>query len=109
MTTNNRRVAADARRIARDSGLTHRDQIATFRELLRRNYERGLEDGRQQERSENDALQPRTILLNISADILERMSARTEKIPNSDHACIAFREASANRRDEAEVGGELLA
>lgn len=107
MTDNHRRAAADARRIARDTGLADREQIATFRDLLRRNYERGLEEGRQQEQSENAAILPRTILLNIAADILERMSARTEKIPNSDHACIAFREASAILRDAASIGEEL--
>ena len=108
MTTNNRRVAADARRIARESGITDREQTRLIRELVRRNYERGLEDGRTQEREENSDVQPRTILLNTSADILERMSVRTDKIPNSERACGAYREASAILRDAALMGEDHL-
>lgn len=112
MTTNNRRVAADARRIAREMGVEDRDQTRLIRELVRRNYERGLEEGRAQERAENADFQPRTVLLNTSADILERMESRTDKIPNSDRACAAYREASAILRDAASLGesiGESIA
>jgi len=109
MTSNNRRVAADARRIAKEVGITDREQTKVIRELVRRNYERGLEEGRAHEREENGDAMPRTLLLNISADILDRMEARTGKIPNSDRACSAYREASAILRDAAVVGEDILA
>jgi hypothetical protein len=107
MTTNNRRVAADARRIARELGIEDRDLTRSIRDLVRRNYERGLEEGREQERTENGDLQPRTVLLNVGADILDRMEARTEKIPNSTRACSAYREASAILRDAATIGEDI--
>lgn len=108
MTTNNRRVAADARRIAREMGVEDREQTRLIRELVRRNYERGLEEGRAQERAENADFQPRTVMLNTSADILERMEARTGKIPNSDRACAAYQEASAILRDAATLGEDIV-
>ena len=108
MTTNNRRVAADARRIAREMGVKDREQTRLIRELVRRNYERGLEEGRAQERAENADFQPRTVMLNTSADILDRMEARTDKIPNSDRACSAYREASAILRDAATLGEDIV-
>lgn len=108
MTTNNRRVAADARRIAREMGLDDREQTKMIRDLIRRNYERGLEEGRAQEREENGDMMPRTVLLNTSADILDRMEARTEAIPNSDRAVSAYREASAILRDAATVGEDFV-
>jgi hypothetical protein len=51
---------------------------------------------------------PRTILLNTSADILDRMEARTAKIANSERACSAYREASAILRDAATVGEDIV-
>jgi hypothetical protein len=108
MTTNNRRVAADARRIARETGITDKEQTRMVRELVRRNYERGLEEGRAQERQENADFQPRTMLLHTSADLLDRVCAKTEKIPNSERACGAYREASAILRDAAEVGEDIV-
>lgn len=107
MTSNSRRVAADARRIAQEAGVEDRDKIRFIRDLVRRNYERGLEEGRAQERIENGDEQPRTVLLNSSADILDRMEARTEKIPNSDRAISAYREASAILRDAATLGEDF--
>lgn len=108
MTTNNRRVAADARRIAKEVGIEDRETTKAIRELVRRNYERGLEEGRAQEREENGDAMPRTILLNLSADILDRIEARTSKIPNSDRACSAYREASAILRDAVVVGEDII-
>lgn len=108
MTTNSRRVAADARRIAREMGIEDREQTRMIRELIRRNYERGLEEGRAQERRENGDMMPRTVLLNTSADILDRMEARTNAIPNSDRAASAYREASAILRDAATVGEDFV-
>lgn len=108
MTTNSRRVAADARRIAREMGIEDRDQTRLIRELIRRNYERGLDEGRAQERRENGDMMPRTVLLNTSADILDRMEARTAAIPNSDRACSAYREASAILRDAATIGEDFV-
>lgn len=108
MTTNNRRVAADARRIARETGVKDREQTRLIRDLVRRNYERGLEEGRAQEREENGDAMPRTILLNTSADILDRMEARTSKIANSERACSAYQEASAILRDAATVGEDIV-
>lgn len=108
MTTNNRRVAADARRIAREMGVEDRDQTRLIRDLIRRNYERGLEEGRAQERRENGDVMPRTVLLNASADILDRMEARTNAIPNSDRAISAYREASAILRDAASIGEDII-
>lgn len=107
MTSNNRRVAADARRIARELGTEDRDQTRFIRDIVRRNYERGLEEGRAQERDENADEQPRTVLLNTSADILERMESRTGKIPNSNRAISAYREASAILRDAATIGEDF--
>jgi hypothetical protein len=108
MTTNNRRVAADARRIARETGVEDREQTGLIRELIRRNYERGLEEGRAQERQENGDVMPRTVLLNAAADILDRMEARTTAIPNSDRAISAYREASAILRDASSLGEDFV-
>lgn len=108
MTTNNRRVAADARRIAREVGVSDREQTRVIRELIKRNYERGLEEGRAQEIRENGDTMPRTLLLNISADILDRMEARTSSIPNSDRAVSAYQEASAILRDAVTIKEDPL-
>ena len=108
MTTNNRKLAADARRIAREAGVESKEQTAQIRDLVRRNYERGLEDGRIAEREENGDMNPRMVLLHTSADILEEMMNRTEKIPNSQRALGAFNEASAILRDAADRGESHL-
>lgn len=104
MTTNGRRVAADTRRIAADAGIEDRDQIRSIRALVRRNYERGLEEGRASERHENAHVNPRTMMLTTAAEILEKMSERAELIPNSERACYAYNEAAAILRDAAASG-----
>jgi hypothetical protein len=85
-----------------------RDQTAKIRDLVKRNYERGLEDGRSSEREENGDVHPRIVLLHASADILDSMKARSEKIPNSERAVGAYNEASAILRDAAERGENHL-
>jgi hypothetical protein len=90
------------------AGIKDREQTRLIRDLVRRNYERGLEDGRADERDENSVVQPRIVLLEIGADILDRLSARTDKIPNSERACGAYREASSILRDAAMMGEDHL-
>jgi hypothetical protein len=103
MADNRRRLAADARRVA-VKGDDTRDTAREIRELLKRNYERGRDEGRTEAEGEHAATSARTALLETSADMLEQAMARTSSMPNSDRAQMAYREATAILRDAARRG-----
>lgn len=100
MTDNRRRLAADARRLSRRAG-SPREVAAEIRESLRLNYERGLDDGRLQERDEAGAMHPTSAILVVCADSLSAARALSESIPNADRVAAALREAEAILRDAA--------
>jgi hypothetical protein len=99
MATDQRRLAADARRMA-----PGREEAAAVRTLLKRNYDRGRVAGREEARAEVANHDSRTTLLACSADYLDAAEARASSIPNSDRTMTAFREASAILRDAARLG-----
>lgn len=101
MADDKRRAAADARRITEQGD---RQAAGEIRKLLKRNYERGVVAGREQAEAENASQNARATLLLSSADTLEAAMSRTSKIPNSNRAMGAFREAISILRDAA--GGE---
>jgi len=103
MADNRRRLAADARRIAIKGGDT-RDTAKEVRDLLKRNYERGREEGRAEAEDEHAATNGRSVLLETSADMLDQALARTSGMPNSNKAQMAYREAAAILRDAARKG-----
>jgi len=99
---NKRRLAADARRAAEND--PDNRSTSELRDLLRRNYERGLEDGREQERVENAYMSPRLMMLDTASSMLEQAADQTKKIPNSDRTISAYLEAVAILRDAATLG-----
>jgi hypothetical protein len=100
--SNQRRLAADARRVANNGN--ERETVAQLRHLMKKNYDRGVEDGREQLRNELDAADPRALLLQAGAEQLDGMGARISSVPNSARAQSAFREAAAILRDAAREG-----
>jgi hypothetical protein len=93
---NSRKLAADARRLLEDSeGQDSRRVTSRARELLRRNYDRGLEAGRAAASAELGAADPRATLLSVAADTLDNCRTLTDGIPNSGRATSAYEEARA--------------
>lgn len=99
---NRRRLAADARRAAQND--PNDRSTAEIRDLLRKNYERGLEDGREQERVENAFMSPRTMMLDAASSMLQQAAEHTKRIPNSDRTVSAYLEAVAILQDAARLG-----
>ena len=97
-----RRLAADARRIAGSDG-DERKATEQIRDALRQNYDRGREQGREEMRAEMRTLDPRRALLGSAADHLETMGLRLSAIPNSSVELRACREAAAILQDASEA------
>lgn len=97
-----RKVAADARRIAAETDTTEQAKVA--RDLIHRNYERGVRAGRRREREENAAVHPRVVLLRAGAGTLSSLREQMQHIPNSERSLHAFKEAEAILLDAAEIG-----
>lgn len=87
-----------------ETGASGRPQVGKIREIVRKNYERGVAHGRQQERQENAAVHPRQVLLRTASGMLEQMREQMAQIPNSERAEHAFKEAEAILRDATGIG-----
>jgi hypothetical protein len=104
-TSNTRRTAADARRIAEGAGeLDSKETVAKLREALTANYQRGVEDGREQLQAELGASDSRCLALEILAEQCDTTHSRLSSVPNSGRALSALREAAALLRDASSEG-----
>lgn len=104
MASTQRRMAADARRLASRRSDNEKQAAQHIREALRRAHAQGVEEGRAQERSENSGHNARSLLLDAAADTLDQTAARASAIPNSGRAIGAFKEAASILRDAARRG-----
>lgn len=98
-----RRIAADARRIAGAEGEGRAAEVEKVREIVRKNYERGVAAGRKRERRERQAVHPRLVLLDLGITMLREMAGQVDQIPNSERVRHAFQEAEAILRDASET------
>lgn len=100
-----RRLAADARRLAgrRADEMTDRAATEQIRTALRQNYDRGFEAGREEMRGELRAEDPRRALLGALAEHVGIVEGRIGAIPNSTAELRACREAAAILRDASEA------
>lgn len=105
MSDDTRRIAADARRIASSVGVKDDEKVVTnLRNALRRNYERGVAEGRRQVRRESRAIDPRELILGAFGDALENAATMMKTAPNSKRAQQALSEAGAVLRDARQRG-----
>lgn len=104
MPSDERRLAADARRVvSRDGG--EREATKVIRQALRANYDRGKAAGREELSAELGNRDTRTAFLESDAETLDLHGARISNIPNSTRAATAYREAAAILRDAAKAPG----
>lgn len=96
MENNDRRAAADARRLIRKgAGYIDRDATKSIREVLLRHFHKGREVGRKEREAELPNANVRASLLAASVGLLRLMETQTAAIPNSDAAVGGYREAIA--------------
>lgn len=100
-----RRLAADARRIASQGNGNGSDRRVTeqVRSALKANYDRGVEKGREDMRCELETWDPRRALLSTASEHLELVRGRISTIPNSNAEMRACREAAAILKDASEA------
>lgn len=105
MSDDTRRIAADARRIAASAGVKDDEKIVTgLRNALRRNYDRGVAEGRRQVRGESRQIDPRELILGAFEAAMENAATMMKQAPNSKRAEQALKEAGAVLRDAKHRG-----
>ena len=105
-----RRLAADARRIAdRKTKGQSRQATEEIRESLRQNYQRGYDAGRVSMHSELALFDPRQALLGSASDFIKTVEGRIAAIPNSTAELRACREAAAILSDACSAVSPLEA
>lgn len=103
-----RQIAADARRVAAATGSQTRETTAKIRAIIGEQYRRGVEAGRAEVHAELEGVDARSSLLGAGIDFLQLLTARVSSIPNSHRTQAALREAEGILRD-AQTAGEPTA